>query len=471
MNGPVELFWLKMMRLLKIMSPNPPVGILLAGLTFLIFGTGTVQGENDGDGGSGGPALVGPPQPEVPTAPPPGTDVVPHLHAPIVPGRNVIYSAGFQLMWNAMWDRFTKEAPKLDPVSDLAPLLNLRGIEEADLSPGSVSVTCGYVHEGVIERIQREMAERFPASRFRLEGPTPDEGGPPRIVIHAHLEETLAFEKPFVPVFRADFHFVPENWSAARIETTPVRGFGLEAVEHPASGQVEILHFSRPADDDWSRNRFVIELKTRSADTELLLARLPPGPTMHATIKEVARLRREMPVDREKAQEEMKRLNSLPKEAYRRVPYRELQQVQQRVFDSNPKIVSSYDTLTVPVIDFKLCREYSELAGRTVVNHRGEAGAATITRASQTLRFRLDEKGLKLEDDSEMEEEENGVAGRDLDFTRPFLLLLNERKSGKTVFAAWIGNAKLLEAAPEPDPAPNPLGGEASDNDDPFAEP
>jgi hypothetical protein len=192
---------------------------------------------------------------------------------------------------------------------------------------------------------------------------------------------------------------------------------------------------------------------------------------VQATIEEVARLRREMPVDREKAQEEMKRLNSLPKEAYRRVPYRELQQVQQRVFDSNSKIVSSYDTLTVPVIDFKLCREYSELAGRTVVNHRGEAGAATITRASQTLRFRLDEKGLKLEDDSEMEEEENGVAGRDLDFTRPFLLLLNERKSGKTVFAAWIGNAELLEAAAEPDPAPNPFGGEASDNDDPFAEP
>jgi hypothetical protein len=461
-----------MMRLPNFANPHSPVGVLLTGLTFLTLGTAIVRGENDGDGKVSGPALVDPPQPEIPTAPPPGTDVVPHLHAPIVPGRNVIYSAGFQLVWNAMWDRFTKEAPKLDPVSDLAPLLNLRGIEEGDLSPGSVSVNCGYVHEGVVERIQREMAERFPGSRFRLEGPTPDEGGPPRIVVHAHLEKTLAFEKPFVPVSRADFHFVPENWSAARIDTTAIRGFGFEAVEHPASSQVEILHFSRPAAGDWSRNRFVIELKTRSADTELLLARLPPGPTVQATIEEVARLRREMPVDREKAQKEMKRLNSLPKEAYERIPYRELQQVQQGIFDSNPKIVSSYDTLTVPVIDFKLCREYSELAGRKVVNHRGEAGAATITRASQTLRFRLDEKGLKLEDDSEgEEEEENGVAGRHLDFTRPFLLLLNERKSGKTVFAAWIGNAELLEAAPEPEPAPTPLGGEASDNDDPFAEP
>ena len=53
-----------------------------------------------------------------------------------------------------------------------------------------------------------------------------------------------------------------------------------------------------------------------------------------------------------------------------------------------------------------------------------------------------------------------------IDFSRPFLLLLNERKSGKTVFAAWIGNAELLEAAPV---RARPPAGPLPDDLDPFS--
>lgn len=418
--------------------------ILLAGyVTFFTSGPAAAQGENDERR-----ALAVTQDPETLSAPPAGTDVVPHLGAPIVPGRNVVYSAGFQLVWNAMWDRFTKEAPKLEPASELATSLNLRGIEAADIAPESVFIKCGYHHEGVVDQVRREMAERFPGSPFPITAPEPDDSGLPRIFIYAHLEKTLAFENPFMPVSKAGFQFVPENRSAARIRTVAVRGFGLEPLPHPAAEQVKIHYFSRDKGGNRSNHHYVVELKTRSADTELLLARVPPGPTMQSTIEEVGRLRRGMPRERAMAQAEMKRLNSLPKEESERISYQVMQQAEQRLFDSNPDLFSSYDSLIVPVIDFQLRRVYDELAGRKVLNHGGGAGPAMITRASQTLRFRLDEKGVELRDDSEMEEEENGVAGRHLNFCRPFLLLLNERKSGKTVFAAWIGNAELLEAVP-----------------------
>lgn len=215
-------------------------------VTFFTFSTWAVHGENGESGTDGEQAVDALPQSEIPPAPPPGTDVVPHLHAPIMPGRNVIYSAGFQLVWNTMWDRFTKQAPKLEPASDLAASLNLRGIEEADISPESVFITCGYVHEDVVERVRREMSARFPGSRYPISDPTPDEGGPPRILIHAQLEKTLAFENRFMPVPKAVFRFIPEDWSAASVSMASICCFGLEPVPHPASEQVKIHYFHAP---------------------------------------------------------------------------------------------------------------------------------------------------------------------------------------------------------------------------------
>lgn len=47
--------------------------------------------------------------------------------------------------------------------------------------------------------------------------------------------------------------------------------------------------------------------------------------------------------------------------------------------------LTANDRRLVPVMDFNLCRVYDDLAGRTDLNHHGEAGAASIARASQTL--------------------------------------------------------------------------------------
>jgi hypothetical protein len=370
---------------------------------------------------------------------PPGTDVIPHLHGQIVPGRNYVYAAGFQLVWNEMWDRFVQDPPVLDPASEMAEMLNRRDIESADLDPQCYLVSCGYLHEGIIAKTRKKMAEKFPHAMFPFSDRTWDPGDPPRIYVYAHVEKTLAFQDPFERGDHGSFSYVPDG------KSEPVK-CPVESFFSYYSDQVKVLYYQ--FDRNVRRKQgeeFIVELQTKSPDDELLLARIAPQATMAETIAEVGRLRQEMAEKRKQLRADIERLGGADRGAHKKLTSRERLALEEREFYLNERLnySSTTDYIIVPVIDFGICREFPELTGRTVVNHRGEAGAASVVSAMQVIRFKLDEKGVVFTEDVEMEEEEC-FEPRHFDFTGPFLLLLNERKSGKPVVAAWFGNHELL---------------------------
>lgn len=89
----------------------------------------------------------------------------------------------------------------------------------------------------------------------------------------------------------------------------------------------------------------------------------------------------------------------------------------------------------MPVIDFDLLRQYSELVGNDLAN------LGPLVQFDQQIRARLDERGFVLRSFSIIVA---GSLGQHLVVNGPFLLMVRYKDSPKPYFAAWIANDKLL---------------------------
>jgi hypothetical protein len=99
--------------------------------------------------------------------------------------------------------------------------------------------------------------------------------------------------------------------------------------------------------------------------------------------------------------------------------------------------LSTNTELLVPAMDWRLNHRFTELEGDV------GAGGEQIARAFQSIGFRLDRFGAAVDSDAAMivvlcED-------RDYIFNRPFLVMMRRRQAVQPFFAAWIGNAELLQ--------------------------
>ena len=103
-------------------------------------------------------------------------------------------------------------------------------------------------------------------------------------------------------------------------------------------------------------------------------------------------------------------------------------------------------TVIVPVIEIGLDRNYDELIGAKLLNPGWESWC--VTQARQEIRFRLDERGARLESTAEMAVGADAGKPRQMIFDRPFLLMLREKDDGQAkepYLAVWIENTEVLK--------------------------
>jgi len=326
------------------------------------------------------------------------TVVVPTLDTPCPPGRNVIWCSSFQLAWNEIRDTVIRAPLEVPAAADVAARLNAAKESVADLDTNSVYAAGGWVHEGIRERIRREMAAEFPSHEV------PDfndyNSG---ILAYSYLTVQVSFKHPFRQVHDG-LMFTDSHGNE-----TKVGGFGLWRAYlrryKDAREQMEILYAQRDANDSGELTECALDLCRHSKPYQVVVANIEPKGSLAETLEYLHT-----------------RMASFEKPPY----YGE-----DRRFGAN-------DELRIPEMFWRIDHRFRELIGKVVAN---SAPPMPIVEALQTIEFRLDRSGVVLESDSRMAV---ASAPRYFEFNRPFLVYVKKRDAERPFFVMWVDNAELL---------------------------
>ncbi len=364
----------------------------------------------------------------------PGTIITPVLNAPIPSNTNVLWCASLQLAWNE--SGITSTDPLLAPLSQ--PV-----VTKSDISPRDLIVCSGPNTSSLRHRIRHELT-----SRFGENAPTPllDQWGPvPGIGFYTYMRLAMPFEYAFeqlTPV--ANPKSDDDTPSDAPHPPFAYAAFGLESYKPDNPGmqkmgqQVRIIwhQYSREPE---RQEHFVVELRTKSPNFRLFLAKLPSQTTLYHAVEAVlARVTHPNEGTIAGLYAQMQVLNQAA----------EAQHDAESSHDLMEKIISAYDHLSVlmdrdgleiPVLDFDLTKRFDELTGR-------RTNAGPVAYLAQRIRFKLDHTGANLE--SESAGSIFAMEPRMFVFRPPFLILIVSAKSARPILACWIGNSELLTPAP-----------------------
>jgi hypothetical protein len=334
------------------------------------------------------------------------TCVSPHLEAEIAKGTNLIWCGTFQLCWNEACDltggdlRLTNALRHFglrppSPDDPMVTALNEHAFTKESIDEASYVALADFVTNAIHDRIERAIKEKFHGSfkpRF-----VPDRRLTPRpqdFVAYACLYKNLSFPVPFE---RLEDEF--------RFENVPVRAFGIGSTKVAHDNmypQMRILDY-RGTDD------FVIELKTRSEDDRLILAKVQPQRKLGETVAAV----------------------------------------RERVVRGKPEPTLTNDVLIVPRMNFELTRRYTEIEGRLLVPRSASvAKDLFLLSAVQNTRFEMNEKGVELRSEAHMAfgcaKEAPPARSHRMIFDKPFLLLMERTGAKMPYFALWVDNSELL---------------------------
>lgn len=327
------------------------------------------------------------------------TTVVPYLDWPVTDTENLLWCGTFQLVWNATCelvggDLHFKDDPRM------VELLNRRSFTRQGIDESSIVALAGFVRDDVFAKIDRELATKFQGQAKARFKPSPDLTPRPQdIVAYAYLFKNLEFATPFEQIAEP-----------LKIRHTKIPCFGIgETPKHQHVAMLEqVVIF-----DYQSENDFVIELKSKSVEDRLILAKVPPAAKLDETVRAVLA----------------------------------------RTENVTPTPAEYGDVLKVPKFTFDITRDYNELVGlRLVVNNPQVADDLRILSAVQNVRFQLDERGVRLRSESHMalgcaKAPQPPPTRHIMVFDQPFLLLLQRKDSPVPYFAMWVANPELCGPA------------------------
>jgi len=326
------------------------------------------------------------------------TKVVPELRVPIATGTNLIWCAPFQLAWNGMAEQVGGEIHLANNEPDFVPCLNQRSVDEENLDPKTYVAAAGPYTRDFIARMNSKVQDKLGAGTFAPE-PFPGTDGRQRLAAFGYLSVNLPFKHAFQRTEK------PLDFGGEHVKAFTIPfGTGSEIRAERAHRQVHIFY---PPEE----KSFVVELLARKSNHHLILAQVSPEATLAETVDKVRQY-----------------TDSLPWKA----------------LETNQQLI-------VPLFNFDITREYTELTGKELLITDPAYRNWQIERAGQTIRFQLDERGAVLKSNAFMVCV-MCVPPIDCIFDKPFLLMLRYGDSPQPYFAMWVDNAEILvKPAPEQD--------------------
>ena len=328
------------------------------------------------------------------------TVVTAHLEYTIEGGKSIIWCATFQLAWNEACALLGEDI-HLDPEPTMVPILNKKTFTKDFLDEESYVALAGYVEDDIYAEIEQALEEKFggDATPKLLEKLTPLEGATGHdIIFYAYLFKNLEFAKPF-----EELENNPLIFEGVKIEC-----FGQNRNHHlddDALKQVAIYDYNGPDD-------FIIELKSKQGEDQIVLAKVNPKETLETTIAMVV----------------------------------------SRMTNSTECMCRS-DVLKVPKLNFNIWRQYTELLNAYLVTENPYLpDDIMLHEALQNIRFQMNEKGVKLR--SEAGGSFGGCGGSSPNYTRyemvfdqPYLIMLKRKDAPIPYFALWVDNPEMLTKA------------------------
>jgi len=324
------------------------------------------------------------------------TVVVPTLDTPCPRGENIIWCSSFQLTWNEIRDNVVGAPLKVGGAEEIAGRLNTARQSISDIDPNSVYVAAGRVKEGIIEKIRKDMAAKFPSHKL------PDFSDyPADILAYSYLLAHVPFEHPFEQTNNG-IMFIDSRGNKTR-----VGGFGLGEGYSPEQQkireQVEVVYAtSKRREMSWEPAEYALDLCRQSQPYQMVVASVELKDTLTQTLEHI----------RAQASDFKKR------------PYYE----QARSFTGS--------TLRVPEMSWRIDHRFKELSGKIVIDV-----GQPIIEAFQMIEFRLDRAGAAVRSESYMA---TLSIPTHFSLDHPFLLYMQKRGAERPFFVMWVDNAELL---------------------------
>ncbi len=330
------------------------------------------------------------------------TAIVPSLDSPCPKNKNIIWCSSFQLAWNQMKNDVIGEPIQVVEAEELAARLNTAKQSSADIESRSFYAAAGRVKEGIINKIQKDMAAKFPSHSVPdfsdINGLINEPNG---ILAYSYLTANVPFEYPYRQV-RDKFIFTDSQG----IETN-VGAFGawglLQRYEKMRE-QAEILYFIEDynePDIDLQMKEFAIDLCKHSEPYQVVAAIVEPKDSLAQTLNYVRN--------------------------------------QIEDFKKNSRYKNmTLDVLKVPEMFWEIDHRFDELIGKIVTNANP---AMPILEAKQGIKFKLDRCGAMLESEAIIA---TSAIPREFIFNRPFLVYMKKRDCEQPFFVMWVDNAELL---------------------------
>ncbi len=333
------------------------------------------------------------------------TDVLAAASVPLDPEQNQIWCATFQIAWDELRSQIGG-AVQTQPVPPLVGQLNAEPFDRRALSPTTYVVATTDGTPAQTRALQVELQQKLPQLNAPLKTPTDD--GQPRLCLTASLMKSMPFEDE-LERFTSPLKFKSDK------QTAEVVSFGLQPSVQGTMGDAvlpqQVLVGDYVSDED-----FILILTTNSPQhDEAILSHTRAGTSLRAMWNETAtRLKSPHP---------------------------------HRVESS----FCSGERLEVPIMEFKLKTAFPELVGLSVA---GLPFPGAIEYATQSIKFRLDEKGAEVISVAEI-----GVLGdfgdeppppfdprkpRQFIFDQPFFLALREQGASEPYFLGWIADPEIM---------------------------
>lgn len=332
------------------------------------------------------------------------TVILPTLDSPCPRNKNIIWCSSFQLAWNRMKDDVIGAPVDVAGAEELVARLNTVEQSDEDMEASSFYAAAGRVEEGIINKVQKDMAARFPSHSV------PDfndiAGIPRAILAYSYLTANVPFKYPYRQA-KGRFSFTDSQGVQTDVGAFGV--WGIESSYKKMREQVEILYFreDREATDaELQMKEFVIDLCKHSEPYQVVVALVEPKETLAQTLSyvhdQIANIKKEKKYERE-------------------------------------RFLDRVDVLIVPEMLWEIEHHFTELIGKIVTNTNP---AMPIIEAKQGIRFKLDRYGAALESESRI-----GISAspRYFHFNRPFLVYMKKRDREQPFFVMWVDNAELLD--------------------------
>jgi hypothetical protein len=323
------------------------------------------------------------------------TVVSAHLEVPVNSGKNIVWCSTFQLAWNKVCDLIGEDVHfEQDP--PMVKILNKRQAKESDIDAMSYVARVGHIRDGILKDIKSELERKFKgAARPKL---IPSGVGmrPQDIVTYSYLFKNLEFPVKFERLKR------PVVFDKSEVSCFGIGNKSMGA-HIQMFKQVSILDYK-------DRDDFIIELKTKSPIDQFILVKTNSTGTLKTCVDQA-----------------IKRMSS-----------------------GTPSKMQYGDILKIPKMNYDIHRQYDELMGKKLkVVNPNIAKDLIVLSAEQSIRFQMDEEGVKLKSESKTtfgcsKSAPEPQPQHIMIFDKPFLVLLKNSNANTPYFAMWVSNPELL---------------------------